>query len=147
MSVDNSALHPKTGPVLDPTPLQASANPADEEVAGDRDRVVAAFLHLADQHPGGLTGVLEQFRNNGLGGHLSQWAQGNAQAISPEGVQQGLGEDLLLIIAGGANVSQLVARTVLSAALPKVILNVAPGGKPAAPQVGNLRSQVLQALS
>ena len=142
MSVDNSALHPTTGHILDPTPIEASGNPADGAVAGDREAVLHAFLHEADDHQGGLPGLLDQMRNNGLGGHLNQWAQGNPQEITADDVGQGLGETILSAIATRANVSVRVATDALSSFLPRLIEQVAPGGKPAAPVVAGMASRL-----
>lgn len=122
MSVDNSAAHPKTGHLLDPTPIAAERNPEEQVAAGDQARVRTSLTHVANQQPQGFQGLLEQFRNNGLTTQAEAWRQGNAEGISVEDVQQGLGEDLLLTIANGAGVSQEVARELLADVLPQVMV-------------------------
>ncbi len=142
MSVGNSALHPTTGHILDPTPLAAPGNPADQGTAADRSNILHAFLQEADDHPFGFSGLLDQLRNNGLGGHLNQWAEGNPQSISSDDVGQGLGQTILSNIASRAGVSVRVAADELASLLPRTIQQVAPGGRPQSPKVGGLASQV-----
>lgn len=113
--------------------------------AADQTAVAGGFIKAADQHPGGLSGILDQLRQNGLGGHVDQWAQGNQQAVAPEQVQQGLGGGLLEQVAQHAGVSPAVASGALAIVLPMLMQHLAPGGQPAAPQgqLGGLASSIL----
>ena len=111
----------------------------------DQGKVAGGFIHAAEQHPGGLGGLMDTLRQNGMGNHLDQWSQGNSQSIAPQQVEQGMGGGLLQQIAGHAGVSPGVATGALAMMLPMLMQHLAPGGQPAAPQgqLGGLAQSVL----
>ena len=113
--------------------------------AEDQSKVAGGFIKAAEEHPGGLGGIMDMLRQNGMGEHVNQWSQGNQQPVAPEQVQQGFGNGLIEKIAGHAGVSSTVATAALAAALPMLMQHLAPGGQPAAPQgqLGGLASSIL----
>ena len=61
------------------------------KVAGGNPEV-AAVLQLIQNHPGGISGLLQSFHSNGLGGLVNSWiSTGENQAVSPAQMQQVLG--------------------------------------------------------
>ena len=120
----------------------AAANGVSAE---DQSKVAGGFIQTAENHPGGLGGLLDTLRQNGMGEHINQWTQGNQQPVAPEQVQQGMGGGLLEQIASHAGVSPTVASAALAVCLPMLMHHLAPGGQPAAPQgqLGGLASSIL----
>ena len=78
--------------------------------ANEQGRVAGSFLQQANEHPGGLGGIMDMFRNNGMGQHVDGWQNGQMQQATPEQVQQGLGGGMLDSIAQRAGVSPTVAK-------------------------------------
>lgn len=79
---------------------------------------------------GGLGDLLQNFQKNGLGDIISSWVgTGQNQAISPEQIQQGLGQETLQKMAAqsGTSVENTSAR--LADLLPQIIDKLTPGGE------------------
>lgn len=106
------------------------------ENASEQGRVAGSFLQTANEHPGGLGGIMDMFRNQGMNQHVDQWQTGQAQA-TPEQVQTGLGGGMLDQIAQRAGVSPTVAKVALAAALPMILSHMTQGGQQAPPAPGS----------
>lgn len=107
--------------------------------------IAAALMQALQQHPGGIGGLLQSFRQNGMSGQMNSWASGEQTTASPQEVQQGLnGTGLVENTAQRAGVSHEVAAAAIAALLPALIRHFAPGGQPA-PQteLGGLAQQFL----
>ena len=107
------------------------------EGASEQGRVAGSFLQAANEHPGGLGGIMDMFRNNGMGQHVDGWQTGQNQQATPEQVQAGLGSGMLDSIAQRAGVSPAVAKMALAAALPMILSHMTQGGQQAPPQPGS----------
>ncbi len=105
--------------------------------ASEQGRVAGSFLQQANEHPGGLGGIMDMFRNNGMGQHVDGWQNGQVQQATPEQVQQGLGGGMLDSIAQRAGVSPNVAKVALAAALPMILSHMTQGGQQAPPSPGS----------
>ena len=106
-------------------------------------------MQALDEHPGGLSGILEQLQQNGMGEHVQNWASGQQPTATPEQVQQGLqGTGLIDNIAAKAGVSPEMTKVVLATILPLVISHFTQGGQQAAPSsgFGGMASQILGKL-
>lgn len=100
-------------------------------------RVAGGLMEALDQHPGGLGAVLQNFRNNGLGGHVDAMQNGQTPAVSPDQVQTGLqGTGLIDTVASKVGVSPEVAKVAMAAVLPMVMAHFAQNGS--APNSGVL---------
>ena len=106
------------------------------EGASDQGRVAASFLQHANEQPGGLGGIMDMFRNQGMGQHVEGWQNGQIQQATPEQVQNGLGGGMLDSIAQRAGVSPTVAKVALAAALPMIMSHMTNGGTQAPPNQG-----------
>ncbi len=104
--------------------------------ASEQGRVAGSFLQTANEHPGGLGGIMDMFRNQGMGQHVDQWQTGQNQQATPEQVQNGLGGGMLDQIAQRAGVSPTVAKMALAAALPMIMSHMTQGGQQAPPASG-----------
>lgn len=115
--------------------------------ATDTAKVAGGAIEAIDEHPGGLSAILEQFKQNGMGQHLQGWATGEQTTATPEQVQQGLGGTSLI-----ATISQKVGLTpqqtelALAAVLPMLISHFTQGGQAAPPAQGGLTGLASQIL-
>jgi uncharacterized protein YidB (DUF937 family) len=127
---------------------------AIEGVSGAQDqgaiaKVAGGLMQALDEHPGGLAGVMEQFRQNGMSSHVQNWSSGQQQTASPEQVQQGLsGTGFIDNVAAKAGVSPAVAKMAMGVVLPMVMAHFTQGGQQAPPQsgLGGMASQILSRL-
>jgi uncharacterized protein YidB (DUF937 family) len=101
--------------------------------------VADALSQVMQEHPGGMDGILNQLKQNGLADQVQSWVSpGENKSVSPEQVQQGFGTSMLDGIAQRAGISPQVASGVLAVVLPLVISHFSnSGGQPAA-QPGGL---------
>ena len=76
----------------------------------EHNGVADALSQVMQEHPGGMDGLLNQLKQNGLGEQVQSWVgPGQNQAVSPDQVQQGLGSSVLENIAQRAGISPTVA--------------------------------------
>ena len=97
---------------------------------GDNAKVAGGFLEAVREHPGGISGVLQSFQQNGMGGMVQQWAGGQTDAQpTPQQVDQGLSNTSLIDrSAEKAGVSPAVVKTALAVAIPFVIHHFVSSG-------------------
>jgi uncharacterized protein YidB (DUF937 family) len=117
---------------------QLSQNSNEAKVAG-------GLVQALEQHPGGVQGVIDSFKQNGMEDHVNAMASGDQQTTTPEQVQQGLaGTGLIEKAAEHAGVSPEVVQMAMSTVLPMVLQHFAPNGQ-AADQgdFGGLAKQLL----
>ena len=113
---------------------------------GMQSKVAGGLMQALDEHPGGLAGVLDSFKQNGMEDHVQGWATGQLPTATPEQVQQGLGgTGLVERVAAKAGVSPQVAQVAMATVLPMVIAHFTQGGQSAPPQsgFGSMASQIL----
>lgn len=114
------------------------AGPAAEKL------VHKAMDMLNDPQTGGLSGLVESFRQKGLDDSISSWiGTGENRAVSAEQVQQALGEAKVQQVAQSIGTSSQEASSGLAALLPQLIDKLTPDGK--LPEGGHV-DQALAAL-
>ena len=92
--------------------------------------VADALSQVMQEHPGGMDGILNQLKQNGLAEQVESWVgPGTNQSVSPEQVQQGLGATTLENIAQRAGISPTVASGVIAVVLPLVVSHFSNGGQ------------------
>jgi uncharacterized protein YidB (DUF937 family) len=85
---------------------------------------------LQDRQSGGLNGLIESFRQKGLGNVISSWiGTGQNQPISPDQVKEGMGPQRMEQVASKAGMSTDEAAAKLSEHLPNVVDKLTPEGK------------------
>ena len=104
--------------------------------------IAQALLQHAGQQPGGLTGILDQFRQNGMGQHADSWLSTQpgaqpAQSLQPQQVEQGLGSEGIQSIAQRAGLSPEMAKIALATALPLLISHLSGGSGQLPAQAGS----------
>ena len=114
--------------------------------------VSQALLSSLGQHPGGVGGLLDSFRQNGMGSHVDSWVnsepgQGAPQQLNQQQVQQGVPSSLLGSIAERTGLSQGVVTAALATALPMLMQHMTPGGQvPEQGQLGGMAQGLLSKL-
>ena len=97
------------------TSIAGGASPEHQGVAD-------ALSQVMQEHPGGMDGILNQLKQNGLADHVQSWVNpGENKAISPDQVQQGLGTSTVDAIAQRAGISPAVASGIIAVVLPLVV--------------------------
>lgn len=113
---------------------------------GTNAKVAGGLMQALDEHPGGLAGVMDSFKQNGMDQHVQGWATGQQTTATPEQVQQGVGgTGLIENVAAKAGVSPEVAKMAMAAMLPMIVSHFTQGGQVAAPQsgLGGMAGQIL----
>jgi uncharacterized protein YidB (DUF937 family) len=92
--------------------------------------VATELINAVQQHPGGLAGLLENFKQNGLGGHVNTWQQPDQPnaPISPDEAQQGLGMGVIDSIAQRTGLSPTVVKGAAAVILPMLVSHFAENG-------------------
>lgn len=108
-------------------------------------KVAGGLVQALGQHPGGIQGVIDSFKQNGMEDHVSAMASGDQQTTTPEQVQQGLaGTGLVEKVAEHAGVSPEVVQMAMATVLPMVLQHFAPNGQPTGESdFGGLAKQLL----
>jgi uncharacterized protein YidB (DUF937 family) len=116
--------------------IQSLAGQTGAAAGTDQAKVAGGFIEALTQHPEGIQGVLDSFKNNGMASHIGAWAAGQAATATPEQIQQGLGNTgLIEKTAAKIGVSPEVVTTALATVLPMVVQHFAPNGQ-ATPSTG-----------
>ena len=99
-----------------------------------------------NNQPGGLNGLIQQFKDKGAGDIISSWVgNGENQPISPDTLHNVLGSDAVTSIASKAGIAPEQVTGLLSQVLPHVVNAATPEGE--VPAEGQLNSTtVLGAL-
>jgi uncharacterized protein YidB (DUF937 family) len=94
---------------------------------------------------GGLPGLLEMFKNKGLGDIVQSWiSTGPNKKISARKIKKGLGPDLLEQLAGATGLSKGAASSQLAKYMPYIINKLTPQGE--IPKGNNLAEEGLNLL-
>jgi uncharacterized protein YidB (DUF937 family) len=126
--------------------LDAIEGTSSQQNGSTNAKVAGGLMQALDEHPGGLAGVMEQFRQNGMGDHVQNWASGQGQTATPAQVQQGLGgTNLIDNVAAKAGVSPEMTKMAMAVVLPMVMCHFTQGGQQPPPQsgFGGMASQIL----
>jgi uncharacterized protein YidB (DUF937 family) len=110
-----------------------------------RDKVVSAIGGMKGEHSvlidavmgmvtnkesGGLAGLVNTFKEQGLGDIISSWVStGKNLPISGEQIQQGIGKEQIQRLAEKVGVSPEAAKSKLAEFLPDIIDKLTPEGK------------------
>lgn len=123
--------------------LESMAANSMTNSGSETSRVAGGLMEALQQHPGGVGAVLNNFRNNGLGGHVDAMQNGQTPPVSPDQVQTGLqGTGLLESVAAKAGVSPEVAKVAMATVLPVVMAHFSQhGSMPDTGMLGGLLSR------
>jgi uncharacterized protein YidB (DUF937 family) len=97
---------------------------------GSQQNALGTVLSMVNNHPGGLTGLVSAFEQNGLGGAVRSWiSNGPNQPVSGEQVQNVLSSGQIGEVAGKLGVSPETASNVVAQVLPGIIDHLTPNGQ------------------
>ena len=92
--------------------------------------VEQAIAMINNPQIGGLSGLIEKFKTNGLGKIVSSWVStGSNLPVSAEQISSALGADSIQDIAGKIGVSGDQVSSSLAGLLPQLIDQLTPDGK------------------
>lgn len=113
---------------------------------GDHQALVSTALEFVNNQPGGLNGLIQQFKDKGAGDVITSWvSNGENQPISADTLQSVLGSDTVTNLAAKAGVQPDQVTGLLSQILPHMVNAATPNGE--VPAEGQLNSTtVLGAL-
>jgi uncharacterized protein YidB (DUF937 family) len=84
---------------------------------------------ISSKQGGGLSGLVESFKQKGLGEIVSSWVGTGPNApISPDQVKQGMGNERMEQVAAKAGISTDEAASKLSQHLPNIVDKLTPNG-------------------
>ncbi len=87
------------------------------------------ILEMIQNHPGGLSGLVQAFQSNGLGGLVNSWVSTGAnQPTTAAQIQPVLGSSQIQAIAQKLGVSPETASATVAQYLPMVIDKLTPNG-------------------
>src|ERR1700716_11013 len=66
--------------------IQSLAGQTGAAAGTDQAKVAGGFIEALSQHPEGIQGVLDAFKNNGMAEHVGQWANGQNATATPDQV-------------------------------------------------------------
>jgi uncharacterized protein YidB (DUF937 family) len=104
---------------------------AANSMLGDCSNPLAtSLLHMINNTPGGLSGMLQSFQDKGLGGLVSSWVgTGQNLPISADQIQHVLGSDQVKELAAKAGISPDIANNALTQLLPTLVDKLTPNGE------------------
>ncbi len=118
----------------------------------DHAKVAGGLVQVMQERAGGLGGLLQSFHQNGLGGIVQQWSNGQTHPANPADVETGVGgTGIIDSIAQRTGLSPGVVKTGLAVAVPILIHHlvsnnhVTTTGEPTgpAPEPGGVLQSVL----
>ena len=111
--------------------LDDMENKAVTSMLGNSSNPLAgSLLQMINNHPGGLSGLVQSFHDKGLGEIASSWiGSGQNLPISADQIQHVLGSDAVKQMAAKAGISPDIASSSLAAMLPSLIDKLTPNGQ------------------
>jgi uncharacterized protein YidB (DUF937 family) len=99
--------------------LSSSSNP-----------MAATVMQMINNQPGGISGLLQQFHDKGLGSLVTSWVgTGQNLPISADQIQHVLGSEQVKELAAKAGISSDAASSHLAQLLPMLIDKITPNGQ------------------
>lgn len=124
---------------------QVAGNLAASALGGKGNGLAGIALQLVNKYPGGLGGLIQAFRQGGLGEVVDSWiSTGKNLPVSGDQLTSVLGSDFIGSIAKQLGVGQQEASGNLANLLPGLVDQLTPDGK--LPEGGDLLAQGLSVL-
>ena len=103
---------------------------ANSMLGGTSNPLATGLLHMIQNQPGGLSGLIQCFHDKGLGGLAASWVgTGQNLPITADQIQNVLGSEKVKELAAQAGISPEVAGTALSQLLPALVDKLTPNGQ------------------
>jgi uncharacterized protein YidB (DUF937 family) len=99
-------------------------------LANSSNPLASSVMQMISNQPGGLSGLLQQFHDKGLGGVVTSWVgTGQNLPISADQLQQVLGSEQVKELAAKAGISPEAASSHLAQLLPMLVDKLTPNGQ------------------
>jgi len=99
-------------------------------LANSSNPLAASVMQMINSQPGGLSGLVQQFHDKGMGGLVSSWVgTGQNLPVSADQLQHVLGSEQVKEIAAKAGISPDMVTSHLSQLLPMLIDKMTPNGQ------------------
>jgi uncharacterized protein YidB (DUF937 family) len=99
-------------------------------LSGSSNPLAAAVMQMITNQPGGLSGLVQQFHDKGLGGLVSSWVStGQNLPISADQIQHVLGNEQVKELAAKAGIPTDMAASNLAQLLPMLVDKLTPNGQ------------------
>jgi uncharacterized protein YidB (DUF937 family) len=99
-------------------------------MSSEHAQLANGVLDLIKEHPGGLSGLVQSFHDNGLGSIVSSWVStGENLPITADQIQAALGNDKVQQFAAKAGITPDAAKATLAEVLPTLVNKLTPDGK------------------
>jgi uncharacterized protein YidB (DUF937 family) len=96
---------------------------------GSTEALAGSLLHMIQNQPGGLQGLVQTFHDKGMGGLVSSWvSSGPNPPISADQVHQVLGSDQVKALAAKAGINPDIAGAAIAQLLPTLVDKLTPNG-------------------
>jgi uncharacterized protein YidB (DUF937 family) len=110
--------------------LKADAAGILGNLSGEHPQLAQEVTALLQNHPGGLAGLVQQFKANGLEQLVSSWVGTGANLpATAQQIQQGLGADRIKQLAARLGLDPTVVSQKLATVLPALIDHLTPNGQ------------------
>jgi uncharacterized protein YidB (DUF937 family) len=110
--------------------LKAGAAGLAEKITGENPKLLQELMKLVQNMPGGVSGLMKQFQDKGLGSVASSLTgNGAAMSISPSQILQGFGSEKINSLAASAGLDPKIVPEKVASLLPKVMEKLAPAAK------------------
>lgn len=122
--------------LLDNLENMAMSQMSGSNTAGSSN-AASEILQMIQNHPGGISGLIQSFHSNGLGGLVNSWiSTGQNQPVNAAQIEQVLGSAPVQALAQKLGIDPNQASSMLAQMLPNVIDKLSPNG--AVPNQSNL---------
>lgn len=99
-------------------------------LANSSNPLASSVMQMINNQPGGLSGLVQQFHDKGLGGLAASWiSTGQNLPISADQIQQVLGSEQVKELAAKAGISPDAASSHLAQLLPMLVDKLTPNGQ------------------
>ncbi len=99
-------------------------------MSGTINPLASQLLQMIQQQPGGLSGLVQNFHNKGLGGLVTSWVgTGQNMPISADQIQHVLGNTQVQQMAAKVGISPEAASSQLAPLLPTIVDKLTPNGQ------------------
>ena len=118
-------------------------------LGGSSNPLAAGILHMIQNQPGGLSGLVQSFHDKGLGGLMFAWVStGPNPPMSTDQVHQALGSEKVKELATAAGISPEIASSAIAQILPGIVDKLTPNGQvPEHSSVMEMASGLLKSLN
>jgi uncharacterized protein YidB (DUF937 family) len=121
-----------TTPMLEGITLEniktATAGIADS-TNSESAKLFPEVVKMVQNLPGGVSGLVKQFQDKGLGSVAASLSGTSTNPVSPEQILQGLGTERIEALATASGLDAKVVRKEIAAILPKVVHQLKSDGK------------------